>query len=65
MDKGGNVTRKQAGTKIWPFVFLNETGGEKAAKRSFPSLPTAGCTPKIWRFVLTHAHKHTIVYITP
>lgn len=43
------------GTKIWPFVFLNETGGEKATEGSFPSLLTAGRVPKIHTPINTHA----------
>lgn len=33
--RAGNLTRRQAGTKMRPFVFLNETGGEKTARETF------------------------------
>ena len=43
--RAGNVTR-QAGTKTRPFVFLNETGGEKTARETFllcPRRPPSPC----------------------
>lgn len=61
------MKRRQAGTKIQPFVFLNETGGEKAAEGSFPSLPPAGRAPKISRDLYSHMpiNTHACIYISP
>lgn len=50
-------TRRQAGTKRGPFVFLNETGGEKTA-RKLSLLAHAGHGPK-YRDLYLHTPVNT------
>lgn len=61
--RAGNVTR-QAGTKTRPFVFLNETGGEKTARETFLLCPRLGMDQKYRDlYSLTPVKTHACIYI--
>lgn len=62
--RAGNVTRRQAGTKTRPFVFLNETGGEKTARETFLLCPRLGMDQKYRDlYSLTPVNTHACIYI--
>lgn len=62
--RAGNVTRRQAGTKMRPFVFLNETGGEKTARETFLLCLRLGMDQKCRDlYLLTPINTQACIYI--